>query len=109
MERKKNRVNLYPFLVPFRLRLELQESRNDATRLRTDKKELEDKLVIQQRDYEKTLRLEKDQYSKLLREFKRSTDKLNRQLEESDRKLQQQHYQNKRASANAAADDPVYL
>jgi len=64
------------------MRFELQESRNEIAKLRTEKKEAEDRLVVQQKESDRSLRNEKEQYAKLAREFKRTAEKLNKQVEE---------------------------
>lgn len=62
------------------MRVELQEQRGELYRLSTEKKELEDRLVVINKEHERQLRKEKDSYNKLKREFARQQDK-NRELQ----------------------------
>ncbi|XP_066918866.1 rho guanine nucleotide exchange factor 18-like isoform X3 [Clytia hemisphaerica] len=88
-----------------KMRLELQESRNEIAKLRNEKKELEDRLVTQQKETDRSLRNEREQYYKLSREFKRTTDKMNRSLEE--KKQQYQHLLE--TYSNRSNPEEVYL
>jgi len=86
------------------MRFELQESRNEIAKLRTEKKEAEDRLVVQQKESDRSLRNEKEQYAKLAREFKRTAEKLNKQVEEK-----KHQYNTLLAEYNASRSPEVYL
>ena len=106
----KNQQEIYCSLFTNRMRLELQESRNEITKLRTDKKELEDKVNVQQKEFDRNLRNENEKYQKLTREFKRTTEKMSRQYEEK-----KAHYNQVLEALNAErqgrqnSDETVYL
>ena len=86
------------------MRLELQEARNEIVKLRNEKKEAEERLVVQQKESDRSLRNEKEQYAKLAREFKRTTEKLNKQVDEK-----KHQYNTLLAEYNASRSSEVYL
>lgn len=71
------------------MRLELQENRAEMSKLKLERKELQDKLVTQQKDSERSTRHDKEQLAKIARDFKRSSDKVKQQLEEKNMKYLQ--------------------
>lgn len=72
-----------------KMRLELQENRAEMSKLKLERKELQDKLVTQQKDSERSTRHDKEQLAKIARDFKRSSDKVKQQLEEKNMKYLQ--------------------
>ena len=70
------------FLIICSLRRELQETRTYAMKLKDQRKELEEKITLLQKESDKQSRIDKEQYSKLKREFRRTVDQLNKQLED---------------------------
>lgn len=90
-----------------RMRLELQESRNEVAKLRTERKDLEERSERQQKDNERSIRQEAEKYAKLAREFKRTTEKLKQQIEDKNNQ-----YQTLLEAYNAARpnqEETVYL
>ena len=71
------------------MRLYLQEARLENVKFVEERKQLEEKLVQQQKDSDRQLRNENEKYLKLTREFKRNNDRLNKQIEEKKNQFQQ--------------------
>ncbi len=70
------------------IRVELHQSRSEINKLRTERQNIEERLIQQQREHERQLNRQKESYAKLEREFKRTVEKFNKQIEEH--KFQQQ-------------------
>lgn len=75
-------LNISGVLIISSLRRELQETRTYAMKLKDQRKELEEKITLLQKESDKQSRIDKEQYSKLKREFKRTVDQINRHLED---------------------------
>ncbi len=68
--------------------MELQQSRSEVTKLRSERQTVEERLSQLQKEHERQLTRQKESYAKLEREFKRTVEKYNKQIEEH--KLQHQ-------------------